>query len=216
MFTDVLSEKGHVWVGLDMSKDMLDVGVQRGVEGDCMVSDMGQGFGFRPGSFDGIVSVSAIQWLCYSMQKTHHIGNRLMSFFTSLYRCLKRGGRAALQFYPENPEQLELITSTALRCGFGGGLVVDFPNSTKAKKYFLVLFSGVDTTQVSLPKGLAGSAQSGNIHIADRKRTAQGKDRTGGVKSKSWIRAKKDRQRKQGKDVRHDSKYTGRSRGDKF
>lgn len=40
----------------------------------------------------------------------------------------------ALQFYPDNAEQLESLTSAALRSGFEGGLVVDYPNSTKAKK----------------------------------------------------------------------------------
>lgn len=29
-----------------------------------------------------------------------------------------------------------------MKCGFSGGLVVDFPNSKKAKKYFLCLFAG--------------------------------------------------------------------------
>jgi len=33
--------------------------------------------------------------------------------------------------------QLELITQQSMRAGFTGGLVVDFPNSTKAKKYVL-------------------------------------------------------------------------------
>jgi 18S rRNA (guanine1575-N7)-methyltransferase len=37
---------------------------------------------------------------------------------------------------------VELIVSCATRAGFTGGLVVDYPNSTKAKKYFLVLFAG--------------------------------------------------------------------------
>lgn len=36
-----------------------------------------------------------------------------------------------LQFYPENDAQVELIVSQALRSGFTGGLVVDFPNSTR-------------------------------------------------------------------------------------
>jgi len=31
--------------------------------------------------------------------------------------------------------QLELITQQSMKAGFTGGLVVDFPNSTKAKKY---------------------------------------------------------------------------------
>jgi len=30
--------------------------------------------------------------------------------------------------------QLELITAQAMRAGFTGGMVVDYPNSTKAKK----------------------------------------------------------------------------------
>ena len=42
--------------------------------------------------------------------------------------------RAVLQLYPETPQQMELITNAALKSGFGGGVVVDYPNSTKAKK----------------------------------------------------------------------------------
>lgn len=36
------------------------------------------------------------------------------------------------------------------------------------------------------------------------------------VKSKEWIAKKKERQEKQGKDVRHFSKYMGRKRKPKF
>ena len=35
-----------------------------------------------------------------------------------------------------------MITSIALKNGFTGGLIVDFPNSKKAKKYFLFLMAG--------------------------------------------------------------------------
>lgn len=30
-----------------------------------------------------------------------------------------------------------------MKCGFTGGLVVDYPNSTRAKKYYLVIEAGV-------------------------------------------------------------------------
>jgi len=30
---------------------------------------------------------------------------------------------------------MELVTQMAMKAGFGGGLVVDFPNSTRAKKW---------------------------------------------------------------------------------
>ena len=45
-----------------------------------------------------------------------------------------RGGHAVFQFYPENPAQMELITHQAMRAGFTGGVVIDYPNSTKARK----------------------------------------------------------------------------------
>ena len=35
-----------------------------------------------------------------------------------------------------------MITSSAMKSGFSGGLVVDYPSSAKAKKYFLVLEAG--------------------------------------------------------------------------
>jgi len=47
-----------------------------------------------------------------------------------------------LQFYPETDDQIQLITSIARRAGFGGGIVVDYPNSKKARKVFLVLMVG--------------------------------------------------------------------------
>ena len=57
--------------------------------------------------------------------------------------CLQgRGARAVFQFYPENSAQVEMITAQAMKSGFTGGLVVDYPNSTKAKKMFLVLMTG--------------------------------------------------------------------------
>lgn len=50
------------------------------------------------------------------------------AFFGSLYRCLARGARAVLQVYPENVAQRELILSFAMRAGFAGGVVVDYPH----------------------------------------------------------------------------------------
>ncbi len=66
---EVLNEAGHIWVGSDISQDMLSVAVDRGTEGDMMLHDMGQGLPFRHGVFDGVVSISALQWLCYTHKK---------------------------------------------------------------------------------------------------------------------------------------------------
>lgn len=62
-----------------------------------------------------------------------------------------------MQFYPENGDQMELVTTQAMKAGFYGGVVIDYPNSTKAKKYFLVLMTGGN---VPLPKGLGTESTS--------------------------------------------------------
>lgn len=35
-----------------------------------------------------------------------------------------------------------MITTSAMKNGFTGGLIVDYPNSKKAKKYYLFLMAG--------------------------------------------------------------------------
>jgi 18S rRNA (guanine1575-N7)-methyltransferase len=70
--------------------------------GELYLCDMGQGFSFRPGVFDAAISVSALQWLCVASKKCYNPWKRLGKFFSSLYNSLKSGGRAVLQFYPEN------------------------------------------------------------------------------------------------------------------
>ncbi len=104
-----------------------------------MQVDIGQGWKFRPGVFDGAISISTIQWLCVASKKFYNPFKRCCKFFQSLYESLRIGGRAVLQFYPDGKNQLEMITSAAMKSGFSGGLVIDYPNSAKAKKYYLVL-----------------------------------------------------------------------------
>ena len=92
-----LTEQGHEWVGIDISTAMLDIACENEVEGDVIVSDAGQGLFFRPGTFDGVISISALQWLCNADKRSHHPPKRLYKFFSSLYSCMKRGSRAVFQ-----------------------------------------------------------------------------------------------------------------------
>lgn len=201
----ILSEHGHVWVGCDVSRDMLEVNREEN-EHDVLHHDMGTGLPFRPGTFDAVISISALQWLCYSNSKQQIPKVRLRRFFCSLYSVLKRSGRAVLQFYPETAEQAVLIAETATSCGFTGGVVVDYPNSAKAKKHFLVLSFDRMSARA---KGVeaATSKQNNKVKPVRKKK---------GVKTKEWILHKKETQRKRGKNVRPDTKYTARRRPTKF
>jgi 18S rRNA (guanine1575-N7)-methyltransferase len=68
---EILDEQGYVWAGVDIAPSMLgeieyithiwtadlhgEVALEREVEGDLFLHDIGHGFGFRPGSFDGAI-----------------------------------------------------------------------------------------------------------------------------------------------------------------
>ena len=113
---------------------------------------------------------------------------RLTSFFMSLFNCLRSGARyiifhrfmcrAVIQLYPETPEQMELISKTATKCGFTGGLVVDFPNSAKAKKMYLVLKAGNDPNFV-VPKGLTDefSSETSDVRFTAREKALRRRHR---------------------------------------
>ncbi|XXG62543.1 hypothetical protein AAC387_Pa05g0878 [Persea americana] len=130
---ETLSEKEHHWIGLDISKSMLDVALEREVDGDLLLADMGRGLALRPGVIDGAISISAVQWLCNADKSSNQPRLRLKAFFRSLYRCLTWGARAVLQLYPENEAQLEMITASAMRFGFAGALLLTFPIGCEAR-----------------------------------------------------------------------------------
>jgi len=218
---EILDEEGHYWVGVDIAPSMLEVALDREVEGDLFLHDIGQGFGFRPGSFDGAISISVIQWLlnAETSHPTSSPPHRLNRFFTTLYASLTNPSRAILQFYPNSDDQINLITSIAQKAGFGGGIVIDYPNSKKAKKVFLCLFVGSGGGQQNLPKGLDGEEPvegEDSVKYERRRERENRRDRSGkrkSVKAKDWILKKKELYRKRGKEgVPNDSKFTGRQR----
>ena len=224
MSSAAMAEHGITFVGSDLSEAMLREGIDRENTsgGDFLVSDMGSPMCFRDGLFDGVISISVLQWLLNADGgEKYEPYKRLRILFTSLRRVLKRGGRAVFQFYPESADQVEMITSCAMRCGFGGGIVVDFPHSTRAKKTYLVIHTGfqghsnASTTAVSA--NIQGDRQD-RIATVDRARNIGRRDsvRKNLVKGKQWVVNKKDRQRRQGMEVKLDSKYTGRKRKDRF
>ena len=215
----VLTDHGYNWIGVDISSSMLEVAKGNEAEGDLINLDIGQGFSFRPGSFDYAISVSALQWLCIAEKASYNVNRRLKSFFVSLYKCLAIGARCAFQFYPANPEQINMITKAALENGFTGGVVVDFPHSTKKKKYYLFLQAGftkesIEDVMKAIPKNEVEEDEKDEKVdvIKERRKLKRQKYHESRYKSKEWILKKKSRQRKQGKDVRPDTKFTGRRR----
>jgi 18S rRNA (guanine1575-N7)-methyltransferase len=207
---EILSSDGHLWVGMDISASMLAIALDREVDGDLFLADIGQGVPFRPGTFDAAISISAIQWLCNADATDVSPQGRLSRFFNGLYGSLKRGGRAVCQFYPKNQTQRDMISSAAVRAGFGAGILEDDPGSKNEKLYLVLTVGGgeVSTGDVTgMVRGLDG------VDVVDsRKRRVKIGTADQRKGSKAWILKKKEQMERKGKIVKSTSKYTGRKR----
>lgn len=125
-----------------------------------------------------------------------------------------------------------------MKAGFYGGVVVDYPESTKKKKHFLVLMTGGNmplpealTDHDGNPKQASFISKRWDQLFVNFRRTLiqillmcssnfrvnfknlKGKPPK---KSRDWILEKKERRRRQGRTVREDSKFTGRPRSGRF
>lgn len=197
----------HIWVGMDISASMLDIAMQRDVNGDLLLADMGQGVPFRAGTFDAAISISAIQWLCNAESSDTSPQSRLARFFNGLYASLRRGGKAVCQFYPKNEVQRNMVSAAAIKAGFGAGLLEDGAG-TKNVKVYLVLSVGGGAIE-GLMEGMDG------VDILERGKPNDEKKRpekmvTKG--SKQWVLRKKEQMEKKGKVVKNSSKFSGRRR----
>ncbi|KAK5173479.1 18S rRNA (guanine1575-N7)-methyltransferase [Saxophila tyrrhenica] len=211
--TDEADGGPHTWVGMDISSSMLSEALQRDVEGDMLLADIGQGVPFRPGSFDAAISISAIQWLCNAESSSDEdsADRRLKRFFDGLYASLRRGGKAVCQFYPKNNAQRNMISSAAVKAGFGAGILEDDPETKNVKLYLVLTVGGGDIT------GTVSGMHDVDVMDARRKE----KQRKGGPPekqkgSKAYIMRKKAQMEAKGRVVKHDSKYTGRKRKTAF
>merc|ERR1719495_2608183 len=107
---------------------------------------------------------------------------------------------------------MELISKQATRAGFAGGVLVDFPNSSKAKKYFLVIDCG-GGRKMPAAKGVHAQGESRQQRGIENSTARRRFGRKGNLKSnKEKINEIKERHRRKGMEVRENTKFTGRKR----
>lgn len=188
---------------MDISASMLGVALERGVEGDLLLADMGQGIPLRAGSVDAAISISAVQWLCNVDESGVSAEGRLGRFFGGLYAVLRRGGRAVCQFYPKDERQRGMVCRAAVRAGFGAGVLEDEGGTRNAKVYLVLSVGGGEIAGVV--RGMEGV----EVVEGGKGRGREGTERKGGRK---WILRRKEKMERRGKVVKRDSKYTGRKR----
>lgn len=97
---------------------------------------------------------------------------------------------------------------------------MDYPNSNKARKVFLVLIVG---SGGQVPQGLQGDGEEADNEekVKFEKRRERAKARSSvkkkNIKGRDWVLKKKELHRQRGKEgVPRDSKYTARKRKIRF
>ncbi len=95
--------------------------------------------GFRPGIFDFILSISAVQWLLTDdhEKKRHQQLNRLAVLCAQL---LKPQGKLVFQFYPKSDDRMkELGAAFDATNAFTGNFIIDNVDLPKKRRVFLIL-----------------------------------------------------------------------------
>ncbi len=94
---------------------------------------------FRSTQFDGIISVSALQWV-FKEPIDDPMRKRLISLAQSFETILKSNSRIIFQFYPKNDIILKEIGKIFIDCTkLEGNFVIDNPKNPKKREIFLSL-----------------------------------------------------------------------------
>ncbi len=94
---------------------------------------------FKPKTFNGIISISALQWIYRDINDKNMIQN-FTQLISTLYKILKYDSKVIFQFYPKNDLILKHMKEIIIRkTKFKGGFLIDNPNNPKKRKIFLIL-----------------------------------------------------------------------------
>ncbi len=85
------------------------------------------------GEFDGIVSISALQWVsCRGMREVEKVAEQFWSH-------LKKKGNAVVQFYPKSEAELMSVARVFRKRGFHTRVITDNVHNPRKRKVFIML-----------------------------------------------------------------------------
>ncbi len=131
---ELLKEAGYKAQGIDISPRM--VALAKAKKLNARVGDL-QKIPFLDGSFGGIISISALQWLLQGSEKEKK--EKTAKCAREFWRVLKPGGKAAVQFYPASDSDAMIAAKSFRAIGFKTVLHTESPENAKKKKVFILL-----------------------------------------------------------------------------
>ena len=131
-----LNEIGMKTIALDLIKDFLTYYDLRDL--NPIVADMCY-LPFKPETFDGIISISALQWVIRDLDKQSTKRN-IINLAKTCYLILKPHSKAIFQFYPKNHQIMKTLGNIFINnTSFKGHYVIDNPEIPKKRKMYLTL-----------------------------------------------------------------------------
>ena len=127
---EVYCSEGYNVTCMDLIPKMISKAKEKGFEayvGD--MKDVGKLFEGR--KFDGVVSVSALQWI-KGKQEIQRIAQ-------GIYSVLNKNGLLVIQFYPKSEQELKETARIFTQNGFHGQIIIDWPNIPKNRTSYLVM-----------------------------------------------------------------------------
>ncbi|NYZ80024.1 methyltransferase domain-containing protein [Candidatus Micrarchaeota archaeon] len=130
----VLKDSGFDATGIDISEAMLEIARAKGF--NVKQADF-RSLPFTNSYFEGIVSVSALQWV--HGKSYQDIVDYYRDIASEFKRVLKKNGRAVIQFYPKIEGEFGLCVRAFVSVGFNVVIAEDYPNIPKKRKRYIIL-----------------------------------------------------------------------------
>ncbi len=130
----LLKELGFEAGGIDVSGELLTIAKRKHLE--VKKGDM-RHIPFPDSSFEGIVSISALQWV--SARKGPEGKRNLKRTAGEFYRILKRHGKALIQFYPKSEEEMLRAAKAFRAAKFKTIIHLENENNPRRRRIYLLL-----------------------------------------------------------------------------
>ena len=131
---EILKELGFKVQGVDVSIELLKIAKAKKLK--VTLGDM-RSLPFKKGGFDGIVSISALQWV--SGREGVEGKRDVQAVASEFFRILIPKGKALIQFYPKSEEEAMETGKAFKTAGFKVTLQIDNENNAKKRRVYLLL-----------------------------------------------------------------------------
>lgn len=127
---EVYRSEGYNVTCLDLIPKMIEKAKEK--EFEAHVGDMRQvGEIFTGRKFDGVVSVSALQWIKDKQE--------IQKVAQGIYSILDKNKPLIIQFYPKSEQELKETAKVFTQNGFHGEIITDWPDIPKNRTVYLVM-----------------------------------------------------------------------------